>query len=326
MWILIIALIELGRIWTVVRMVQYTLFFGNTGYWTIALIISADWFCMSVLSRVLNVFWPYYPSTYLRRNSWLGNWLRKRIQFKHVFLQGADVLDPLEKYIFASHSHGILSTAQLLTFMLYNDEFPWKSIPDNTISTVGSELLIFPLTNLICRLLGALSISTQSLETILLTGKNVSIVPGGAKEMSLCIRNNKDTLYILQREGFLKLAYKHKRPVVPMITMDNHTMYKIYPGPSWLEKFTLKHLNYGFPIFALGTWGTIVPLQSAHVLNVVLPAFWAKEEETVEHYIERYYQGLRDAVKGFGITLNLVKPQELEIQLSIEQILRGKTH
>jgi hypothetical protein len=318
MWILVIALIELGRIWLVITTVQKTLFFGNDSYWSAALILIADWFCLSVLTQVLNVFWPYYPSQYLRNNSWLGNWLRKRIRFQTVFWKD-HVLDPNTKYIFASHSHGVLSTLQLLTFMFHDNDPRWGNIPANTVSTIGSELMIFPLTNLICRLLGARSIS--NLDAMLETEQHVSIVPGGAKEMSLCQCNTKDRVYILKRTGFLKRAYKLKRPVVPMITMDNYQMYKIYAGPVWLQEFGLKQLNYGFPIFAFGSWGTIVPLPST-VKSFVLPPFTAEENESEEDYITRYYDGLRELTKTFGVLLRLIEPDKLATHVFITKLDR----
>ena len=324
MWILCIALVELARIWLVVRMVQYTLFFGNTSYWTIALIVAADWFCMSVMSQVLNAFWPYYPSDYLRRDSWLGNWLRKRIHFQSE-LFGGD-LDPSVKYIFASHSHGILSTVQLLMFMLYTDDSVLKTIPANTVSTIGSELMIFPLTNLICRLLGARSISPKNLEEALKSDQHVSIVPGGAKEISFSRCDTKNELHILKREGFLKLAYALKKPVVPILTLGNWCMYNVYSGPVWLQKFCLKHLNYGFPVFALGWYGTIVPHHTAFVRNLILAPVVVKEGETEREYIDRYYDGLFKIAKEYNIDLHLVSPDNIGAYLHIEQLRKESKH
>jgi hypothetical protein len=322
MWILIIALIEIGRIWLVIRTVQKTLFFGNDSYWTSGLILLADWFCLSVLSQVLNAFWPYYPSKYLRHDSWLGNWLRKKVRFLTIFYQDF-TLEPNTKYIFASHSHGVLATLQLLTFMFHGNDPLWGNIPENTISTIGSELMIFPLTNLICRLLGARSISRQSLDVMLQSDKHISIIPGGAKEISLCQCNTKDDLYILRRDGFLKLAYKSKRPVVPMITMDNYSMYNIFAGPISLQKFTLKHLNYGFPILAFGSWGSIAPLPTT-VKSFVLPPFTAKEDELIENYIARYYDDLNRLTKTFGVTLHLIDPSDLFIHLLSHKLSGGE--
>ena len=312
MWILFIAVVETLRLWLLVRAAQQSVLFGSTAWWTWCVVLFADWFCMSVLCRVLNEFWPFYPSDWMRRRWWLGPWLRARVRLQVEMEKPETKLNASEPYIFASHSHGILSTAQMFLFMFWTPDTVLGELPKNTISMVGSELMVFPLTNLICRLLGSTCISERHLAAAMLESRPLLITPGGAKEMSLVARDGKGTVHILKRTGFLRLALQNRRPVVPLLTFGNHSMYRASRGPAWLCHFSLRQLNYGFPLFALGEWNSIVPLPDSSVKVVVLEPILPQEDELLPALVDRYYQHLVEVAQTHGVKLVLVEPNDLD--------------
>lgn len=318
MWILFITLIEVLRFAFVLSFVRDStgLFRGSLG---IVGFLVVDWVFFFIL---LPLLFRYYPLPRLSVGNALGKWLRARVHLR-IQLSTPDQLDLVENqpYIFACHSHGVIATAQLLTFMLRATEFPsLGTYSQSTISTVSSQLWALPLTNLVCRILGARSVS--SLHSLIEQGNPVVISTGGAPEISLTQYDTPNRLHILKNTGFLTECFIKKRPIVPLLTLDNYSMYhtpNVLTGFQW-QSLSLRWLGYGMPIFAFGAYGTIVPLSTAKVTIVQFPAFSARnDEENFESYVDRYYDALTRFCENSNIELVLVDKQDLS-----NMLMRGR--
>ena len=304
MWIVLIAVIEIIRFYIVLTTLQQQGLF--TGWLGIVLYWIVDWLFFYVVLEVLNHYLHIFPFEKWRRNSALGNWLRRRIRLTVRTLDNSPVP---EHAVYAIHSHGIIATGQLLAFMMYPEDCPELGNPGPTVTaTVSSQLWMFPLTSLVCRMLGARSIS--EFKTLVAAGRPVSINPGGAKEISLAAGDTDHSIDILERIGFLKLCYEFKRPVVPIFVIGNHTMYKIFQHPrlARIQRMFFQLVGYGLPIIALGSYGSIVPKAGASTQLLRLPTVLPENFESESEMINSYYVELQRIAKEEGkVTLNLSK-------------------
>src|SRR3989338_2587839 len=113
MWIALVACIEVLRFWVVLSALrQQSLFVGWTGFAAYAVL---DWLFFYVVLAVADVYFPLFPNTNWRKNTRLGNFLRRRINMTFRSLDQEPVPKPA---VFACHSHGVMATGQLLAFMM----------------------------------------------------------------------------------------------------------------------------------------------------------------------------------------------------------------
>ncbi len=263
-----------------------------------------DWLFFFV---ALPVLFNYLPLPRIRPGNALGKWLRKRIDLQVI--SNAPWLAPDQPYIFACHGHGVIATAQLLLFMLPPDEFPELSNYQRSItSTVSSQLYAMPITSIVCRALGAVSISR--FESLIAYGRPFALSPGGATEISLVQFDDHNIMHIQKRTGFLQQCFLKKRPIVPLLTLGNHNMYRTTSLLRPLQWISYKLIGYGMPLLSFGTYGTIVPQKCSPVRVVRLPTFLPEEEENFDAYTTRYYTALTEAADERGIKLVLLTSQQ----------------
>lgn len=302
MWILLIFLIELGRFLWVLKYLQLAGFF--TGILGCVSFLIVDWLFFFV---ALPVLFNYFPLARIKPGNTLGEWLRGRIDLQ--VKSDAPQLAPDQPYVFACHGHGVIATSQLLLFMLPPTELP--GLHDYQLgitSTVSSQLYALPLTSIVCRMLGAVSIT--HFERLLLRSEPFALSPGGATEISLVQFDDARTLHIQKRTGFLQYCYLKKRPIVPLLTLNNHSMYRTPGFLRSLQWFSYKLIGYGMPLPSFGTYGSIVP-QQCQVRVARLPTFLNEgDEENFEAYTARYYKALTDAAAAWHIELRLVTSQQ----------------
>lgn len=296
MWILLIALIELARFSGVLWFLRSAGYF--TGWFGLTLFLLIDWLFFFV---VLPVLFHYFPLPRFSRGNSVGEWLRRRVRL--VVSSNAPELVRNQPYVFASHSHGVLATTELLLFMLR--PLSCLGIGDYTeiTCTVSSQLFALPLTSLVCRALGGVPIS--QLHTLMSRSSSFLISPGGTLEISMVQFDDDKNIHIVKRTGFLHQCFLKKKPIVPLLTLGNHSMYWTPNFLRWLQWFSYKLIGYGMPLPALGDLGTVVPLRTASVEVVRLPTFTTlNDEENFEQYKERYYNALREEADSRGYALH----------------------
>lgn len=303
MWIALVACIEILRFWLVLSALrQQSLFVGWTGFVAYAVL---DWLFFYVVLAVADAYFPLFPNTNWRKNTRLGNFLRRRVNMTFRNLDQEPVPKPA---VFACHSHGVMATGQLLAFMMYPEDCPeLGNAAASTTSVISSQMWMFPLTSVVCRLLGARPVS--EFEALVKSGTPVVSSVGGTKEMSLTAQDTAEMIHIRKHTGFLRICYNYDRPVVPLVVLGNHTLYDILKHPllESLQRFHSRLLGYGMPIVALGAYGTILPKSGASVQILRLPAFRKLGDETVADYTERYYKSLVDYAMRDATTVVLVE-------------------
>ncbi len=306
MWILVVTSIELIRFCCVLGALRYQGLFE--GWFGFATYLVLDQLFFFVVLEVVDHYFHIFPSEKWRQNTRLGNYLRKRINFSVQTLDNSEIPEPA---FFACHSHGILATAQLLAFMMYP-----KSCPElgdfgaHTISMVSSQMWMFPLTSVVCRLLAARPVS--ELKNLVATGNSVVELPGGTTEMAISCLDTATKLHIVMRVGFLKLCYEQKRPIVPILVLGNYTMFDIVTHPilEWIQGTNSAILGYGLPILALGTYGSILPKAGASVQLLRLPTVRPDPGVSEKDFIRQYYEALSTAASERGIQLVTCIPEQ----------------
>lgn len=317
MWILVILLIELTRFcFTLSQLRSSGLFIGWLGLVLFALV---DWFVFFI---ALPALWHYLPVMRLRPGVWLGEWLRRRINLHFDGVQ-YDPLAEASSVVFACHGHGVLATAQLLLFMLRPKTCPeLANYTKHALPTVSSQLLAMPLTNFVCRvLLGAESIADFA--RLIRKRHTLAISPGGAKEITLNQFDTDTDLHIFRRAGFLRLCYENNMAIMPLLTLGNHTMFRMPPMLRWIQWFNFKLIGYGMPLPAFGEHGTLIPLKSSRV-KIISPGLFRKQLtdsetgiwETLDEYILRYYSELSQAAHAHGVRLHFVTEEQALARLA----------
>lgn len=241
-------------------------YFLLPGYWLIFLVIS----CVMPL--------PKFPKL---GHYALGRVLRRRLNYQlHTH---SVVLEAGGQYIFASHPHGILSFAEMLTFVLPETEEDYFA--KNVVPLVASQLLWIPLLGIYARLAGCQNVGHSNFVRNLKNGNSVALAPGGTKEMAL---TQDQQVRILRRQGFLRIAYHENVKVVPLLSLGELSGHSVLRSNRRLQQRCYERLFYPFPLIFYGSWGTIWPRKNGnlgiHVGRPIEPT-----GKTLEAFIEEYY-------------------------------------
>ena len=223
----------------------------------------------------------------------LGRVLRKQLHYE-IHTHG-NVLEAGGQYIFATAPHGILSFAEMLTFVLpdlQEDYFPRAVVP-----LVASQLLWIPLLGVFARLAGCQNVGHSNFVRNIKNGNSVALAPGGTKEMAL---SQDSKLRILQREGFLRLAHAEGVKVVPLLSVGELSAHTVMRSNRKLQQRSYELLFYPLPLLFYGAWGTIWPRDNGK-LDIYVGRAVDPSGKTLENFITEYYTVL--AHLGPEITL-----------------------
>ncbi|KAI9483885.1 MAG: diacylglycerol acyltransferase-domain-containing protein [Benjaminiella poitrasii] len=164
-------------------------------------------------------------------------------------------LDPTKNYVFGYHPHGIISMGAFANFATdatgFSDLFPGIQ---PSLLTLTSNFRI-PLYRDLIMALGAAAVSRRSCESILSStpGRSIVIVVGGAAE-SLNARPGIADLVLRKRLGFIRLAIKHKAPLVPVFSFGENELYDQVDNEKGSVIFKCQKkmqslLGFTFPLF-----------------------------------------------------------------------------
>ncbi|EKF31956.1 diacylglycerol acyltransferase, putative [Trypanosoma cruzi marinkellei] len=212
--------------------------------------------------------------------------------------ESLNLRDSSHQYIFAFHPHGVYAGTALCG--VFSDA--WKqSIGYNSKTHVttheASVLFNIPIIRDFNLRLGALSVTRSSIASTLARGNSPLIVIGGQAELILTRRSDKVMSLITYHHGFVKLALKHKVPLVPLISFAEQNVLSIVRAPR-LHHATLKVLGFPLPILPYGRW--LLPLPHRTPLTIVvgsplpIPAgASADNPKDVADLAEAYFTSLR---------------------------------
>jgi len=150
-------------------------------------------------------------------------------------------LDPGKTYLFGSHPHGILCFGAFMAFATDALDFPrlFPGIRPRLLTLKHFHYLPGIREMLLSN--GCCAASRESIETLLRnpSGTAAVLVVGGAREVMYC-DEDKIELVMSRRKGFIRLALKHGRDLVPTFSFGENFVYDqllANPEGSWVRRF-----------------------------------------------------------------------------------------
>ncbi|XP_031846053.2 2-acylglycerol O-acyltransferase 2-B [Nomia melanderi] len=247
--------------------------------------------------------------------SWLRNcaWLHYFCNYFPLKLVKTTDLDPTKNYLFCSFPHGILSTGIFGAFgsdvLGCRELFPGL---DFRVVILDQHFRI-PLFREYVYSSGTVSSSAESLNYLLsskpqepYTGRGTVLIVGGASESLEC-KPGTYRILVKRRKGFVKIALKHGRPLVPVFSFGETDVYDQVYGPdgSFLKKaqhFIRKKIGIA-PVLLMGrgffqySFGIIAHRKPINVVvggPMELPKIPEPTAEQVNEYHEKFIEHLND--------------------------------
>jgi hypothetical protein len=142
------------------------------------------------------------------------------------------MLEGGEKVLYALHPHGLISQGRLVN-MLHSSSalYPYFH---NSYQAVHSFAFHIPLLREFLLLGKCIPAHESFLDTFIEQGHNISIFPGGVREIRFCSMkdgNTRDYLYLKRRKGFIRIALKHNMPVVPVLFWEDQQTFTYQRTP-----------------------------------------------------------------------------------------------
>ena len=126
----------------------------------------------------------------------------------------------------------------------------WKSFfPSIEAIPLGSSVFHFaPLIRDLAMWSGTRQVTKPSFEKAFEEGKSVVMIPGGISELRLSKSNSKVIELSGKHRGFVKLAFKHGTPIVPVFSFGETLTFDVVDVP-FISKLLYKFLGIPFPYF-----------------------------------------------------------------------------
>jgi len=132
------------------------------------------------------------------------------------------------RYIFMWHPHGVFSTS--LFFHTSTGLTNAPNIIRNTRPVVFNALKWLPFLDEIFKDHQIIYSDYHSMKEALLNNSSISLSPGGMREMLF-----EDSALLSRRRGIFKMALETGTPLVPVISVGENNLSKIYSLPKWLQ-------------------------------------------------------------------------------------------
>ena len=239
------------------------------------------------------------------RPGWIADRLRSHVIWKRiaaaiwqhrVVCMTQETLPPVA--IYAGYPHGLVPISAGCAVVLHGGKWKKATGVAPPMLLASSVLLRIPLVRQLANMGGMASVSRANmLHHLLNDRKSVYVMPGGVQEMLLA-RSDRLDLYLdpspphlREHRGFLRLAWAHKIPVVPVYEDGQHALYHIW-NPSGMcgllgsmRRWTVKRFGYPFPTVF---WGPrVVPL-----LTRVGAPVSPEQHDSYDAFVGAFYAGL----------------------------------
>lgn len=162
---------------------------------------------------------------------------------------------------------------------------------------VASALLHLPILGRLCSWFGFVPASRDSLDMVCKSDCDLALVPGGIAEMTLPCGRDVERLYLNRRRGFVRLALKHGRPLIPVYCFGETQIFHQY---DWFQS-TRHWLSRKFRVsivFFRGRNCTLiprrVPLRVVVGSPLAVPRVANPSQELVDRVHREYVERLRE--------------------------------
>lgn len=152
------------------------------------------------------------------------------------------------RYIFMWHPHGVFSTSLFFhtCTSITNAPTPIR----NAKAVAFNGLRWFPFVNeIFSELLDMVYSDYDSMKQTLVNDLSISLCPGGMREMLY-----EDSAILLRRRGIFKMALETGTPLVPILSIGETSLSKIYTLPQWIQD-SLKSYD---ACISIPTYNTII--------------------------------------------------------------------
>ena len=229
------------------------------------------------------------------------------------------------QYIFAMHPHGLLPVAAVTNVCTgvseYENLFP--NLKKRVIAA-ATMVSLSPIFRDLVVSLGVVDCSRYSFENFLRQGYTVGVFVGGAIEAAYSSPQNPDTLDLLRKRGFIRLAMIHNIPVVPVFTFNEINHFYQFDEFKASKFWLLRSVRYVFnrvsgllvplmiPFVLLGTSSVTVFGEPINFKSKALPGAEPSEEE-LDNAMKIYVSALTKLYEEHAPKYNSVESRKLKI-------------
>jgi 2-acylglycerol O-acyltransferase 2 len=203
-----------------------------------------------------------------------------------------------EPFIYVWHPHGFISFVP--SFLMGRAAVTGQPHGHTWFGTCIGLLFKIPVLGEIFQLTNARPVDRKTLESILSHGQSIAIQPGGVKEQAATVEDQEQAFF-MGRLGFIRLAIKHGRPLMPLYLFGENQLYKRVHGMEWLSTIVNKLTGMTLPIVT-AKWGmpqagffpraTDIHIRWGNPVDVG-PAEADPSDERVEQVYEKYVTELK---------------------------------
>ncbi|KAL1508401.1 hypothetical protein AB1Y20_004511 [Prymnesium parvum] len=154
-------------------------------------------------------------------------------------------------FIYVWHPHGFVSycPTMIIGQLAVNAEphgYEWYA-------ACAPVLFKIPVLGDIISVTNGRSVARASLEALLKAGKTFAIQPGGIKEQAQTL-HDQEQAFFASKLGFIRLAIKYGRPLMPLYIFGENQLYKRVHGLEWLTRSIQSLTGLTLPIVT-AKWG-----------------------------------------------------------------------
>lgn len=167
-----------------------------------------------------------------------------------------------KQILYALHPHGMIAQGRLLHIIHSSSElYPYFVRSYQAIHSFAFRIPFMRELLLSGRCIPA---HESFLDTFITQGNNISIFPGGVREIKYCSMKDgdkRDYYYLKKRRGFIRIALKHKMAIVPVLFWEDQQTftYERTPAVKSIEKSIKFITDYSVDlgIFQMFRWKNI---------------------------------------------------------------------
>lgn len=193
--------------------------------------------------------------TFFSKNFPLFCFMRRFLRMKFVSPKELTDADKLKdaQFLLAVFPHGTNADFRILMDGMLDSVLP--NTAPRTRTLAATVLFRIPLVRELGLWTGCVDARRSVAEQLLQRGRSILVLPGGEAEQ-IRTRHGHESVYLRRRKGFLKLAMRHKVPVVPVYVSGvadyYHTSMALFATRLWL----VKNLGICIPL-NWGLWGSM---------------------------------------------------------------------
>lgn len=210
-----------------------------------------------------------------------------------VIVEDLEALSASSPVIFATEPHDILP----LSMVSFGDALKAMGT-QKCIGCVSSACFSVPLMRHVWTWCAASSASRRAIVSLLNQGLSPVICPGGAREVAYLSKKKECVLFLNERLGFIKLAYRSGTPIVPVFSFGLRKQFDYWPVKNKLIQQIGRHFGF-LPILFFGQFGTIFgPGKPCDLVNVVgKPILVPKKSDPTEAELRAVSKKYIDATR-----------------------------